>query len=247
MLVREAMNALFTGASAEHMRDLFNEDLIQHDPEVATGLAPVLERSPAMKAAGIEHQIHRIFEDGDLVATHSTVAVHQADGRSETVALEVWRIENGKVAEWWANRQPVVEATASGRSQVDGATDVTDRDLTAKNKEFMARFVNDVILKQAPQNLTMYISSEQYDQHNPLIKDGIEGIVEALELYDTSNVTIHKTLGEGNFMMLMSEGELQGVNHAYFDLFRIEGGLIVEHWDVVAPLPAAMAHDNGMF
>jgi predicted SnoaL-like aldol condensation-catalyzing enzyme len=48
---------------------------------------------------------------------------------------------------------------------------------------------------------------------------------------------IHAVLGEGNFVLTVSEGQWNGGTHAFYDLFRMEGGMIVEHWDVIQPVP----------
>jgi predicted SnoaL-like aldol condensation-catalyzing enzyme len=55
---------------------------------------------------------------------------------------------------------------------------------------------------------------------------------------------VHKVIGEGNFVLTLSEGALGGEPTAYCDLFRLEDGLIVEHWDVIAPMPGADAPHN---
>ena len=58
---------------------------------------------------------------------------------------------------------------------------------------------------------------------------------------------IFKVLGEGNFVLVCSEGRFAGKNTAFFDLFRVDNGIIVEHWDVLQEIPDKMAHDNGFF
>jgi hypothetical protein len=57
--------------------------------------------------------------------------------------------------------QIVVNETASGRSQFDWPTHVTDIDKTEENKQLIANFMRDVIFGKAPENITEYISSEQ--------------------------------------------------------------------------------------
>jgi predicted SnoaL-like aldol condensation-catalyzing enzyme len=47
-------------------------------------------------------------------------------------------------------------------------------------------------------------------------------------------------------VLLQSEGEFGGPV-AYWDLFRVADGKIVEHWDVIAPVPAELPHGNGLF
>jgi predicted SnoaL-like aldol condensation-catalyzing enzyme len=114
--------------------------------------------------------------------------------------------------------------------------------------------IEDVLMGKNPSKITEYISAEQYDQHNPQIKDGLTGIVEAVEYLTSQNnmfkyTKIHKVLGEGNFVLTVSEGEWNGgKKHVFYDLFRMKDGKIVEHWDVIQEIPTeGLAHDNGMF
>ncbi|QFQ99837.1 hypothetical protein F9278_30895 [Streptomyces phaeolivaceus] len=50
----------------------------------------------------------------------------------------------------------------------------------------------------------------------------------------------------GDLVLLQSEGEF-GVPVAYWDLFRVADGKIVEHWDVIAEVPDELPHANGLF
>ena len=61
---------------------------------------------------------------------------------------------------------------------------------------------------------------------------------------------LHKVLGQGNFVLSMSEGKFgKGELTAFYDLFRIENGQIVEHWDVISSIPAKAdwKNTNGKF
>ena len=49
-----------------------------------------------------------------------------------------------------------------------------------------------------------------------------------------------------HIMSLVTEGVFD-VPVAYWDLFRVADGRIVEHWDIVAPIPDTLPHDNGLF
>ena len=61
---------------------------------------------------------------------------------------------------------------------------------------------------------------------------------------------MHLVLGEGNFVLAVSEGKFGKGDHvAYYDLFRLEGGKIVEHWDIIQTIPSRSEwqNSNGKF
>ncbi|OSY88588.1 mucin [Tenacibaculum holothuriorum] len=248
----KAQDAFFKDYNADGIKKYFTEDYIQHNPHVPTGREPVLGFLEPLKNAGTTSTTHRILQDGDFIVLHNSYDNAEAFGGKEMVAFDVWRMEDGKVAEHWDNLTPKVAQTASGRSQVDGPTEVTDLDKTDANKELVKKFVDDVLFGKAPEKITEYVSTEQYDQHNPLVKDGLDGLNEAITYLTSQNnmfiyKKVHKVLGEGNFVLTMSEGEWGGKPQAFYDLFRVKDGKIVEHWDVIQEIPEKMAHENGKF
>lgn len=249
----------FLGAVAQQdtatMREVANADYIQHNPFVPTGLEPFIGLLPVLKENGTYAENVRMFQDGDFVFMHNIWKNAKPFGADEMVAFDVIRVdENGKVAEHWDAMTVLVKETVSGRTQTDGPTTVEDLDKTEANKALAVALIEDVLMGKNPEKITEHISAEQYDQHNPQIKDGLTGIVEAVEYLTSQNnmfkyTKIHKVLGEGNFVLTISEGEWNGgKKHVFYDLFRMKDGKIVEHWDVIQEIPTeGLAHDNGMF
>jgi predicted SnoaL-like aldol condensation-catalyzing enzyme len=196
-----------------------------------------------------------MFQDGDYVFMHNIWRNAKPFGADEMVAFDIIRVdENGKVAEHWDAMTVLVKETASGRTQTDGPTTVEDLDKTEANKALAVSLIEDVLMGKNPSKIGDYISSEEYHQHNPQIKDGLTGIIEAVEYLTSQNnmfkyTKIHKVLGEGNFVLTVSEGEWNGgKKHVFYDLFRMKDGKIVEHWDVIQEIPTeGLAHNNGMF
>jgi len=252
-IVGTFLGAVLQG-DVETMREVANADYIQHNPFIPTGLEPFIGLLPVLAEAGTTAENIRMFEDGNYVFMHNIWRNAEPFGAPEMVSFDIIRVdENGKVAEHWDALQPLVSETVSGRTQTDGPTEVSDLDKTEENKALAVALVEDVLMGQDPAKITDYISSESYAQHNPFIADGLEGIVAAVEALTAQNnmfqyTDIHAVLGEGNFVLTVSEGQWNGTTNAFYDLFRMEDGMIVEHWDVIQPVPTeGLANDNGMF
>ncbi len=114
--------------------------------------------------------------------------------------------------------------------------------------------MNDILVNGQMAKLTSYFDGDRYLQHNPQIGDGLSGLGAALEAMAKEGITmkydrIHRVLGEGNFVLVVSEGEFAGRPVAFYDLFRVEAGRIAEHWDTIEPIPARpeWKNDNGKF
>lgn len=246
--------AAVSQGDVDTIRELANPDYIQHNPFIPTGLEPFTELLPVLAEAGTTAENIRMFQDGNFVFMHNIWRNAEPFGAPEMVAFDIIRVdENGKVAEHWDALQPLVSETVSGRTQTDGPTEATDLDQTEANKALAVALVRDVLMGEDPSKITDYISSETYAQHNPGIADGLEGIVAAVEALTAQNnmfqyTEIHAVLGEGNFVLTVSEGQWNNTTNAFYDLFRMEDGMIVEHWDVIQPVPTeGLANDNGMF
>lgn len=250
--VLAAFAALFVTFDPEAAEQLLAPDYIQHNPMVPTGAAPIIGFVPALQASGVSAMTHRVIAEGDLVVLHNTYENAQAFGGDTLVGFDVFRVDGGKVVEHWDNLTPLAPPNPSGRTQTDGPAEITDRDKTTENKTLVTGFVEAVLIGGAFDGVTDYVSTETYVQHNSQIADGLDGLGAALAAMAEQGITmrydtLHMAVAEGNFVFTASEGTLGDAPTAFFDLFRVEGGKIVEHWDVIQSIPAAMAHDNGKF
>ncbi|MEM1360939.1 MAG: nuclear transport factor 2 family protein [Pseudomonadota bacterium] len=253
-LALSLLTAVFADYDQDTARQLLAPDYIQHNPNIPTGADGILGAIPVVQEVGLTVETHRVISEGDIVVLHNTYKNADMFGAPTLVAFDVLRAKDGVFVEHWDNLQAPPETTASGRSMVDGPTEITDRDKTAENKAVVEGFVRDVFLGGDLSKAADYVIAAPgaYHQHNPLVPDGLESLVggltalaEAGKGYTFSE--LHMIVGEGNFVFTMTEGAAAGVPTAFFDLWRVEDGKIVEHWDTVETIPAEMAHDNGKF
>ncbi len=235
-------------------RELANADYVQHNPFIPSGLEPFIQMLPLLREHGTTAENVRMFEDGNFVFMHNIWRNAKPFGANEMVSFDIIRLDNkGKVAEHWDAMTALVNETASGRTQTDGPVSVQESDNTEENKALARKLLEDVLIGKNPGKITEYISAEQYNQHNPDIKDCLKCIMEAVQyLTGQGNMfrytKIHKVLGEGNFVLTISEGEWSGKQQVFYDLFRVANGQLVEHWDVIQEIPTeGLANDNGMF
>ncbi|MET7339163.1 nuclear transport factor 2 family protein [Nonomuraea sp. NPDC005650] len=219
----------------------------QHSSLAADG-REALRDLVASLGDGFGYEDARVIADGDLVALHG---IYHGFGPAPLVAFDLFRVENGELAEHWDALTPLVTTTVSGRTQTDGPAQPTDLDRTEANRALVSGFAEKVLKGADYSVLADYISTETYHQHNPEAGDGLDGFGAAASKWAEQGknlvyTTIHKVIAEGDLVLLQSEGEF-GVPVAYWDLFRVADGKIVEHWDVVAPIPDSLPHGNGLF
>jgi len=225
------------------------EDYIQHNPQAPDGRAGLIGFTQYLASQGTENTatVVRALEQDDLVALH----VIYEFGDDKMAAFDLFRFEDGVAVEHWDGLQPWVEETVSGRSMTDGPTEITDLDKTDENEAIVTGFVTDILVNGEFDKITNYIG-DTYLQHNPNVGDGLDGLGAFVGYLQENNISfrytkVHNVVAEGNFVMVQNEGEFGGKPTAFYDLFRVENGMIVEHWDTVQEIPAEMAHDNGMF
>ena len=121
-----------------------------------------------------------------------------------------------------------------------------------RNKRFVAEFY-DLIINQKDYERAKAYMGPRYRQHNPLVKDFPEGLREFIEYLRTNAPDAHseivRSFAEGDYVILHVHSIRQPGTRgrAIIEIFRLENGLIDEHWDVIQEIPADSANPHGMF
>ena len=121
------------------------------------------------------------------------------------------------------------------------------------NKKIVTDFYEGVFLKHQVKAYADQYIGEKYTQHNPHVPDGKAPFVNYFtghfkENPDAKSV-IKRAVAEGDlvFLHVHSTQNAQDRGVAVVDIFRVENGKIVEHWDVQQEVPANAANSNTMF
>ena len=224
---------------------------IQHNLAIADGLSGFGALMKNAPEGGFKANVVRAHQDDDYVFIHTVY-----DFFGPKIGFDVFRFEDGKIVEHWDNLTEVTTPNPSGHTQTDGTTELKEIDKTEANKALVKGFISTILMKGEMDKIGNYINDgkENYIQHNSVIGDGLSGLGQALEGMAKQGVTmeyktIHKVLGEGNFVLAISEGKLGGQHTSFYDLFRVDNGKIVEHWDIIETIlpESEWKNTNGKF
>ena len=232
----------------EKIGTFFDDAYIQHNLRAfdgVEGLGKFLDMFGTLPS-----KLYRTIEDGDMVAVHNQTTL----GRNDQAVFDVFRLGGGKIVEHWDALQPVAPANPSGHTQLDGPTEISDTANTEGNKAVVADFIQKILIEGQFDRIGSYFQGDDYTQHNSTIPDGVSGLQGALATLAKQGISFqysknHMVIGEGNFVLTLSEGEFAGKTTKFFDLFRLENGKIAEHWDVFQEIPPQeqWKNNNGPF
>jgi len=246
--VTDLLKSIETGAP-EPVGYINANKYIQHNLSAEDGLAGFGKLLQALPPNSAKVNTVRAFQDGNYVFAHT-----EYNFFGPKAGFDIFRFEDGKIVEHWDNLQEIAAPNPSGHSMFDGTAEIKGLEKTLENKTLVKNFVEDVLMGKNPGKLTDYFNGDNYIQHNPNIADNLSGLGAALSAMAEQGIVmrydkLHMTLGEGNFVLVVSEGSFAGSHTSYYDLFRVENGKIVEHWDVMETIPpkTEWKNDNGKY
>lgn len=94
---------------------------------------------------------------------------------------------------------------------------------------------------------------DHYTQHNPVAADGVDGFVGFIGFLKTKFPANHSEIkatfvdGDKVILHVLTKRTPDSRGIAIVDIFRLEKGKIVEHWDVSQEIPEKSANTNTMF
>ena len=120
-------------------------------------------------------------------------------------------------------------------------------------KRLVLDFFDLAFVKRQPEQARDRYLGATYKQHNPTAPDGAE-IFPALigglfTQAPQASFHLKRAIAEDDLVVLHYNLKMfpDDRGQAVVDIFRVEDGRIVEHWDVMQPVPAESNNDNGMF
>jgi predicted SnoaL-like aldol condensation-catalyzing enzyme len=204
--------------------------LIQHDPWIGDGgkgdvefLKKRREAEPDKYDSTEQYVsvIHNIMTDGEFVAIKSHIFTNPKDKGREFV--DIWKLENGKFAEHWDIIQPLDEAMA--RTVGCGVGGTYDAAKQAGNTVAKPVCGAPDPTGDAAANKQLVLASFKAD--HPAAK-------------------VERTIADGNLVMVHSLVPSGKFGQSTIDLYRVTGGKIADHWEVIQQIPEFSASGRSM-
>ena len=122
-----------------------------------------------------------------------------------------------------------------------------------ENKRIVRAYYEQAFNDGDPEGAVERYVGDRYVQHNPQAADGTEAFIGFVKWsraqFPELRVDIKRMIAEGDLVVthsrLTTSPEDRGT--AAVDIFRVENGKVVEHWDVLQPIPEEAANTNTMF
>ncbi|HKP55912.1 MAG TPA: nuclear transport factor 2 family protein [Polyangiales bacterium] len=128
-----------------------------------------------------------------------------------------------------------------------------NNDATGKNKQTVTAFYNLIFRDHKPAEAFARYGGDKYIQHNPNVPDGKDAVINFFTPFFQANPDarseIKRAVAEGDLVWLHVHSKKNATDRgrAIVDIFRVEKGKVVEHWDVVQDIPEKAANTNTMF
>jgi predicted SnoaL-like aldol condensation-catalyzing enzyme len=256
-LVVYVYDQLFNHANTSVIDKYVRSDYIQHNPTVANGPDALRQLVESLHASNPDSRnvIEHVVAQDDLVLLQSDAGVSATFGG--VAIVDVFRVQDGKIAEHWDTIQPIPGSTASGHDMFSTlsrpATATPDpRADTARSESIVLSYLQGLTGRHNLSTVDRYVSPSLY-QHDPTLADGAKATkkayAELFAAYPGYTATVAKVVAEGDYVAVHTHvqdapGDL---GTSAYEVFRVRHGKIIEHWSVTQDVPATSVNGNSMF
>lgn len=237
------------------------ERYVQHSPDLPDGWKPVWDLLKKRPEGFSSTQMQWLGNDGFLDNGRYLIMmreVHRGDGTPPSKIVDIMLFDEiGKYAEHWDIRQNLSPTTASGRSETEADGHFTQNPVnySVEQEEANKKTVMSFLELAFGQNkleaaLDRFVAAD-WKQHTPNFADGTASLKQAMEAGKLTKLTydVQLVAAQNDLVVVFARVTANAKDMAVVDIHRVRDGKLVEHWDVIQPVPADvdMPHTNGMF
>jgi predicted SnoaL-like aldol condensation-catalyzing enzyme len=230
--VAAALDGLFVDKKVSTIDQYWADPYLQHNPVAKSGVATFKSlMSSFVTSAGFSYQRLRTLADCDLV-------VVQGKYSGTGVIFDMFRMKDGKLMEHW-------DSDSNQASDSGGSTLVAEGS-SPQNRAQVLSFIQRVLIDGDHAAATQLLSPT-FVEHRSGSGSGPNAFIDHVTKSNVSFTKVHHIIADGNYVFTLSEGKLGSAGYGFYDLFRLEAGAIVEHWDSRRSVPASTASGLDIF
>jgi predicted SnoaL-like aldol condensation-catalyzing enzyme len=252
-LIQTYMDDLLQGRREKFAGYFDGNNYIQHNPLVADNLTGLFAGLQALAKQGLQvkyDRVHKILGDGNFVL----VVAEGSFGDHPSSYYDLYRIQDGKIAEHWDTIEPIPPRAEwkNSNGKFFSRAPKMESDMTNTientNKALVLEAFDTLFNKRDYVAAGKFWSPDyiQHSAHIPPGRDGLFNLVKgapAAMRYENSLI-----MAEGDMLMLHGRFTNVGQPAAWIvlDIVRIENGRLAEHWDVIEDEATRAASLSGL-
>ncbi len=239
-LMQTYMDDLLQGRRDKFASYFDGNNYIQHNPLVADNLTGLFAGLQALAKQGLQvkyDRVHKILGEGNFVL----VVAEGSFGSQPSAYYDLYRIQNGKIAEHWDTIEaiPPRGEWKNSNGKFFSRAPTTENDMTntiEKTNKALVLEAFDTLFNKRDYVAAGKFWSPDYIQHSAHIAPGRDGLFNLVKgaptemRYENSLI-----MAEGDLLMLHGRFTNVGQPAAWIvvDIVRLENGRLAEHWDVI--------------
>jgi predicted SnoaL-like aldol condensation-catalyzing enzyme len=230
--VAAALDGLFVDKKVSAIDQYWADPYLQHNPIAMSGVATFKSiMGSYVTSGGFSYQRLRTLADCDL-------AVVQGKYSGTGVIFDMFRLKDGKLMEHWDSDSNQASDSAGSMTLSAGNTE--------PNRAQVLAFIDKVLIGGDHAAINLLLGAS-FVEHRASSGNGAAAFLDYVTKDSISYTKVHHVIADGNFVFTLSEGKLGSKSYGFYDLFRIEAGAIVEHWDSRRSVPASTASGLPIF
>jgi predicted SnoaL-like aldol condensation-catalyzing enzyme len=231
--VAAAFDGLFVSKQVSAIDTYWADPYLQHNPIAQSGVATFRSiMGSLVTSSSFSYQRLRTLADCEL-------AVVQGRYSGTGVIFDMFRLKDGKLMEHW-------DSDSNQASDAAGATEHAAGAPIAQDRAQVLSFIQQTLIDGDEAKAATLLDSS-YEEHRETTASGAAAFVEYVTEDSISYSKVHHVIADGGYVFTLSEGKLGSAAYAFYDLFRVDGGKIVEHWDSRRRVPATTASGLPIF
>ena len=221
-----ALDGLFVDKKVSAIDQYWADPYLQHNPVATSGVATFKSiMGSYVTSGGFSYQRLRTLADCDL-------AVVQGKYSGTGVIFDMFRLKDGKLMEHWDSDSNQASDSAGSTTLAAGNTE--------PNRAQVLAFIDKVLVGGDHAAMNQLLGSS-FVEHRASSGSGAAAFLAYVTKDAITYTKVHHVIADGNFVFTLSEGKLGTKSYGFYDLFRLEAGAIVEHWDSRRAVPASTA------